>query len=162
LEGEERAAVRWLGVRAIARWACGKVLVETPGGGSQTSLWEHCWTLSGLYKSSTAQALIEGVWPQRHRLSWCTLTVVLERPDPEALNLVKGLVEVEYPLGNELRRGDADIQFTFPELESESATSLVDGLRAAIHGFARWAARPQVSLGPRGAAEGCDTGRGWA
>jgi hypothetical protein len=162
LAGEERAAVRWLGVRPIARWACGKVLVGTPRGGTQRSLWEHCWTLSGLYKSSTAQALIEGVWPQRHRLSWRTLTVVLERPEPEALDLVKGLVEVEYPLGNELRRGDADIHFTFPELESELAMSLLDGLRAELGRLAGGNARPQVSLGPYGTGEGCDTGRGWA
>ncbi|HUS70508.1 MAG TPA: hypothetical protein VM075_07020 [Anaerolineae bacterium] len=162
LEGEERAAVRWLGVRAIARWACGKVLVETPRGGSQTSLWEHCWTLSGLYKSSTAHALIEGVWPQRHRLSWCTLTVVLERPDPETLHLVKGLVEVEYPLGNELRRNDTEIHFTFPGLESELSTSLLDGLRAELGRLAGGNARPQVSLGPCGAVERRDTGEGRA
>lgn len=162
LEGEERAAVRWLGVRSIARWACDKVLVGTSRGGSQTSLWEHCWTLSGLYKSSTAQALVEGVWPQWHRLSWCTLTVGLEHPDPETFNLVKELLEVEYPMGNELCRSDTEIHFTFPGLESELATSLLDGLRAEVGRLAGGNARPQVTLGPYGAAERRDTGEGRA
>jgi len=120
------------------------------------------WTLSGLYKSSTAQALVEGVWPQWHRLSWCTLTVGLEHPDPETLNLVKELLEVEYPVGNELCRSDTEIHFTFPGLESELATSLLDGLRAEVGRLAGGNARPRMALGPYGAAERRDTGEGRA
>ncbi len=162
LEAEDRAAVRWLGVRAIARWAFGKVLVGTSRRESQTSLWEHCWTLSGLYKSSTAQALIEGLWPQWHRLSWSTLTVGLERPDPVTLDLVKGVIEVEYPLGNELRRSDTEIHFTFPGFESELATSLLDGLRAEVGRLAGGNVRPRMAVGLYGAAATRDTVRGWA
>jgi hypothetical protein len=161
LEGEERAAVRWLGVRVIARWACSKVLMVTPGDGRQLSLWEHCWTLSGLYKSSTAQALLDGLWPHRHRLTWHTLIVGLQVPDPETLHLVKELVEVEYPLGNEIRRGDTEIHFTFPRLESELATSLLDGLRTEVGRLTGGNARAQVTVGPYGARLGRSTGRGW-
>src|SRR4030042_1487346 len=151
VEQVDRAAVRWLGVRAIARWAFGKVLVGTSRRESQTSLWEHCWTLSGLYKSSTAQVLIDGLWPQWHRLSWRTLRVGLERPDPVTLDLVKGVIEVEYPLGNELRRSDTEIHFTFPGFESELATSLLDGLRAEVGRLAGGNVRLRMALGLYGA-----------
>jgi hypothetical protein len=161
LEGDETEAVTWLGVRAIAQWAFGKIQVATSRDGSQGSLWEHCWTLSGLYKSSTAHALLEGLWPQGPRLSWCTLTVGLECPDPETLRQVKELVELEYPLGNELCRSGTEIRFTFPRLQSELATPLLDGLRAEVGRLAGRNTRLQVTLGPYGATQGRDTGRGW-
>jgi len=160
LEGEERADVRWLGVRAIAQWALSKMEVGSSAVGGQTSLWEHCWTLAGLYKSSTAQALLEGLWPKGHHLSCRTLTVGLEGPDPETLHLVKELVEVEYPLGNELYRSGTEIHFTFPKLEGELVTSLLDGLRAEVSRLAGGNARPQVTLGPYRATQGRDAGRG--
>jgi hypothetical protein len=136
------------------------VLVVTPGGGKQESLWEHCWTLSGLYKSSTAQALLEGLWPQGNDLSWRTLTVGLQLPDPETLHLVKELIEVEYPLGNELGRSDAQIRFSFPRLEGELATSLLDGLRAEIGRITGGSVQPQLALGPYGVTQACRADRG--
>jgi hypothetical protein len=148
LEAEERAAVSWLGVRAIARWALSKIELGTSRGGGETSLWEHCWTLSGLYKSSTAQAIIEGLWPPGRHLSWCTLTVGLAGPDPETLHLVKELVEVEYPLGNELCRSGTEIHFTFPRLERELGRSLLDGLRTEVSRLAGGNERLQLTLGP--------------
>jgi len=146
LEGEEREAVRWLGVRAITRWACSKILVGNSRDGSQTSLWGHCWTLSGLYKSSAAQALIEGRWPQWNRLTWCTLTIDLEPPDNGAMDVVKDLVEVEYPLGNELGRSDTGIDFTFPDLDGELLAPLLDGLRGAVGRRIGTGTRPKVTV----------------
>jgi hypothetical protein len=160
LEGEDRSAVRWLGVRPVARWAMDKVLLETPAGRGQTSLWQHCWKLSGLFKSSTAQALLEGLWPQGSRLSWYALTVSLDLPDPHVLHLVKELIEVEYPLGNELGRSDTEIHFTFPRLESELATSLLDGLGAEVGRLAGLKTRSRMTLGSYGATKERDTGRG--
>jgi hypothetical protein len=136
------------------------VLVETQGGERQESLWEHCWTLSSLYKSSTVQALVEGLWPQGNNLSWRTLTVGLELPDPETLQLVKELIEVEYPLGNELGRSDAEIRFSFPGLEGELATSLLHGLGAEIGRTTGEHVRTQVTLGPYGATRACHAGQG--
>jgi hypothetical protein len=146
LEGEEREAVRWLGVRAITRWACSKILVGYSRDGGQTSLWEHCWALSGFFKSSTAQALIEGRWPRWNRLSWCTLTIDLEPPDNGAMDVVKDLVELEYPLGNELGRSDTGIDFTFPDLDGELLAPLLDGLRGAIGRRIGTGTRPKVTV----------------
>ncbi len=146
LEGEDREAVRWLGVRPITRWAFSKILLGNPGWGSQTSLWEHCWALSGLYKSSTAQALIEGSWPQGNRLSWCTLAADLERPDPRAMEMLKDLVELEYPLGNELVRNDTGISFTFPDLDRELLAPLLGGLQRAVGQLIGTGARLRVTV----------------
>jgi hypothetical protein len=146
LEAEDREAVRWLGIRPISQWAFSKILLGNPRRAGQTSLWEHCWTLSGLYKSSTAQALIEGSWPQRNELSWRTLTIALGRPDPSAMEMLKDLVEVEYPLGNELVRSDTGLSFTFPDLGSELRAPLLDGLQRAVVQLIGTSARPRMTV----------------
>ncbi len=65
-------------------------------------------------------------------LSWCMLEIGLTHQQPGDLDRIRELVEVEYPLGNELHRSDVTIQLTFPELASETATSLLDALRSEI------------------------------
>jgi hypothetical protein len=146
LQGEDREAVRWLGVRPATQWAFGKVLLGNRGDGGPTSLWEHCRMLSGLHKSSAAQALIEGSWPQGNRLSWCTLTIGLEDPDPGAMDMLRDLVEIEYPLGNELVRSDTEVSFTFPDLSSELRAPLVDGLQEAVGQLVGTGAQPRLTV----------------
>ena len=132
LGAEAMEAVRWLGLRAILQWAGSKVVVGTSVDGRRWSLWEHSWALSGVHKSGVAGAILAGCWPESHLLSWCTLEIGLTHPQPGDLDRIRELVEVEYPLGNELHRSDVTIQFTFPELASVTATSLLDALRLEI------------------------------
>ncbi len=160
LDGEGREAVGWLGVRPITQWAFSKILLGKPEQGGEASLWEHCWTLSGLYKSSMAQALIEGSWPRGNRLSWCTLTIDLERPDPKAMDLLKDLVELEYPLGNELLRRDTRTDFTFPDLQSELLAPLLARLQTAVSQLVGTSAHPQVKVGPYPPYQGRSSVRG--
>lgn len=82
-------------------------------------------------------------------LSWCTLEIGLTHPQPGDLDRIRELIEVEYPLGNELRRSDVTIQFTFPELASETATSLLDALRSGITRVVGRRTRPKTTLDRR-------------
>jgi hypothetical protein len=148
LDGEELETVRWLGVRPITGWAYSKVVVGRRRGGKEMSLWEHSYELTSLHKPAVVQALIEGPWPEPPRLAWRTLHVSLEEPAPEALGKIKELIEVEYPLGNELCRDESSIRFTFPGLENERATQLGEALREEILLAVKRELRPQVSLTP--------------
>jgi len=131
LTEQEMEGVLWLGVRTIAEWAYGKITLANAGGATRSSLWDHCWWLCTLYKSILSGALIEGVWPE-DRVSWSSLRVTLGRSDPEAIEVIKRVVEVEYPLGNEIGRADGGIEFSFPSVGKETEATLVDCLRAEV------------------------------
>ena len=146
LGAEAMEAVRWLGVRAILQWACSEVVVGTSADGRRWSLWEHSWALAGFYKSGVAGAILAGCWPESHLLSWCTLEIGLTHPQPGDLDRIRDLVEVEYPLGDELHRSDVTIQFAFPELASVTATSLLDALRSEITRVVGRRTEPQITL----------------
>jgi hypothetical protein len=148
LTGEQREAVVWLGVRAISRWACAKIVLGTGEDGVATSLWDHCWLLSGLYKSSVAQALLTGEWPAGDDLAWHRLRVGLPGKDPAGLTAIKELLEVEYPLGNELFRSDGEAHFTFPGLDGRLAASLVGEVEVEIHRVLGRGAFPELRLTP--------------
>jgi len=146
LEGEELERAHWLGVRPITQWACSKVMVGQREDGREISLWKHSYELASLLKSAAAQALIEGHWTEPTRLSWRMLRVSVERPAAEALGGIKELMEVEYPLGNELCRDERSIHFTFPGLEDEPAAQLAEALREEIILVVGRRLRPRVLL----------------
>ena len=148
LEGEQRETVKWLGVRSITRWAYAKISLGTSGDGRRIDLWDHCWALCGPYKSITARALIEGQWPEWDQPSCWTLRVGLRRSEPGTLDSIKGLIEVEYPLGNELRRTASEIHFSFPRLEDEIAIPLLEGLTEEIDLIVGKNAQPELTLAP--------------
>jgi hypothetical protein len=148
LAGEELEAVRWLGVRPISEWAYSKVVMGRRRDGKRISLWEQSHEVASLHKSAMVQALIEGRWPEPARPAWRTLQVSLEEPAAEALGKTKELIEVEYPLGNELYHDESSIRFTFPGLGDEPATQLVEALRKEIVLAVNSRLRPQVSLTP--------------
>ena len=85
-------------------------------------------------------------------LSWCMLEIGLTHQQPGDLDRIRELIEVEYPLGNELHRSDVTIQFTFPELASETATGLLDALRSGVTRVVGRTIQPRVTL---------DRGRRW-
>jgi hypothetical protein len=74
------------------------------------------------------------------------LEIGLDQPRTDALSGIKELVEVEYPLGNELCRDGNSIRFTFPGLEDEPAEELVRQLEREIVDIA--GSVPQISLSP--------------
>jgi hypothetical protein len=147
-EREHREAVEWLGIRPITQWAYSKLLLGQGKNGRDVSLWDHSCRLSALHKSTMAKALIEGYWPEPAKLSCRTLRVAVGRSEAEALTAIKYLVEVEYPLGNELWRNETSIHFTFPGLEGDLATRSLDRLRERTVQALSRKLRPQLSLSP--------------
>jgi hypothetical protein len=135
LDDEQRDALKWLGVRVISRWACSKIVLGARANGGPVSLWNHCSTLAALHKSSTAQALLSGSWPDAHQLSWRRLRVGIRRASAAEVTRIKELVEVEYPLGNELMRTDAEAHFSFPGLDGRSAANLLGELGVELRGL---------------------------
>lgn len=146
LQDEEREAVRWLGLRPISEWAYGKVVLWRQEAGMEISLWEHTRRLASLHKSAIVQALITERWPDPSQIAWRMLGIGFGRTGTDTLDRVKELVEVEYPLGNELCRDGNSIRFTFPGLEDEHAEDLVGQLEREIVDIAGSA--PQISLSP--------------
>lgn len=148
LGAEKRESVVWLGVRVISRWACSKIVLDAAGDRVSRSLWAHCWALSGLYKSSIAQALLSGNWPEGDELSWYRLRVGFPGGDVTKLTAIKELIEVEYPLGNELSRTAAEAFFTFPGLDGNLATNALDELRLEIRRLLGREPLPEMELSP--------------
>jgi hypothetical protein len=148
LQGGGREAVRWLGIRPITEWAHGKLLLGHGKRGRDVTLWDHSYRLSALHKSTMAQALIAGYWPGPATLSWRSLRVDVEPSTAEALTAMQYLVEVEYPLGNELWRNDTSINFTFPGLKGDLAMRLLDHLREKTVQALNGEFRAHLSLSP--------------
>ncbi len=148
LDGEEREALKWVGVRVISRWACNKILLGVRVDGRLVSLWDHCWTLAGLHKSSTAQALLSGSWPAAHELSWRRLRVRIRQANAAEVTRIKELIEVEYPLGNELMRTDAEAHFSFPGLDGRPAANLLEELRLELGCLLGRSDSPEMHLSP--------------
>jgi hypothetical protein len=148
LGAEERGSMVWLGVRPISRWAYSKIVFEAGEHRVATSLWNHCWTLSGLYKSSIAQALLSGNWSKGDELLWYRLRVGLPAGDLAGLTAIKELIEIEYPLGNELFRTAAEASFTFPGLDSHLATKVLDELELEVGRLLGMENLPEMHLSP--------------
>jgi hypothetical protein len=147
LRGEELESVRWLAVRPITEWAYKQVRLGR--GDTGLSVWDRAHRLASLHKSAAAQALLEGRWPTGSRPSWRVLHVTVQRQFREALRQIKELVEVEYPLGNELGRDECSIRFTCPGLDDEFAEQLVAWVAEAVRGVAGTQMCPAVHVTPR-------------
>jgi hypothetical protein len=62
------------------------------------------------------------------------------------MDMLRDLVEIEYPLGNELVRSDTEVSFTFPDLSSELRAPLVDGLQEAVGQLVGTGAQPRLTV----------------
>ena len=76
------------------------------------------------------------------------MRIGLRRLEAGILDSIKGLIELDYPLGNELRRTATGIHFTFPMLEEEIAIPLLEGLKEEIDRLVGRDAHPELTLGP--------------
>jgi hypothetical protein len=148
LDDEQREALKWLGVRVISRWACSKIVLGARTDGTSVSLWDHCSTLAALHKSSTSQALLSGSWPDSHQLSWRRLRVGIRRASAAEVTRIKELIEVEYPLGNELMRTDAEVHFSFPGLDGRAAANLLGELGVELCSLLGKSESPEMQLSP--------------
>ncbi len=148
LDDEQREALKWLGVRVISRWACSKIVLGARANGTPVSLWDHCSTLAALHKSSTSQALLSGSWPDGHQLSWRSLRVGIRRARAAEVTTIKELIEVEYPLGNELMRTDAEVHFSFPGLDGRPAANLLGELAVELRSLLGKSESPKMQLSP--------------
>lgn len=160
LGSEELETVRWLGVRPISEWAYGKVILGENCDGRPVSLWEHSYQLASLHKSALAQAIIEGRFHDPAQPSYRILRVRLNRSAPQALERVKELVEVEYPLGNELMRTEHSVHFTFPDLDDESAAQVRQELGEEVTLVVDTGLQPQLTFSPTTAT--MSRGASWA
>jgi hypothetical protein len=158
---EEREALKWLGVRVISRWACSRIVLGVRVDGSPVSLWDHCWTLAALHKSSTARALLSGSWPAADQLSWLRLRIGIGQIDATEVARIKELIEVEYPLGNELMRTDSEAHFSFPSLNGGAADNLLEELRVELGRLLGRSDAPELHLSPLSKQE-ADQLVGWS
>jgi len=129
---------QWLygdnGLRAKTRDAFLQALGETRRSANDVTLWDHSYSVASLYKSTLAKVLIDS-WQDPESIQWRILRVNVDALAlygkahkvadllayqgqlKRALDTVKRLVEVQYPLGNEVYRDTSGIYFTFPDLE---------------------------------------------
>jgi hypothetical protein len=124
--------VVWLGLRIVSEWAYSKVPLADADGFVRRSLWDQCRLRCALYKSTLAQALIEGGWPRGDRPSWQVLRVSLNHADRDSLDAVKQVLEIDYPLGSELCTNSTEMEFSFPALQLETAEPLLLTLNAEV------------------------------
>lgn len=126
---------------------------STTSGRTDREIWDHCWTLAGLHKSSTVQALLSGRWPAARELSWRRLRVGIRQAKAAEVARIKELIEVEYPLGNELMRTDAEAHFSFPGLDGRPAANLLEELRLELGCLLGRSDSPEMHLSPRSKQE---------
>lgn len=110
-------------------------LAETRWPVNDVSLWEYASSIAALFKSAVAKAIIEKRFVATSELKWRLLSIrydgleylsralhisdLLARRDTleAALNAVKAVIEVEYPLGNEIYRDENGSVLIVPHVE---------------------------------------------
>lgn len=108
-------------------------LAETRRAANDVSLWCHSYSVATLYKSALSGGLL-GVKPEPDHLRWRILRINFDMLSlytraikiadllgyqkivDDACERVKQLLEVEYPIGNEVYRDTTGIYFTFPDI----------------------------------------------
>lgn len=138
------------GVRAVTKDAFKKALGETRRSCNDVTLWDHSYSVASLYKSALAKILIENKWTEPENIKWRILRVNLDvlgivskahrigdilgywKATQKALDEVKRLVEIEYPLGNEIYRDETGIYFTCPDLDHKTLNKLIGEIEPEI------------------------------
>jgi len=123
------------GLRDCTREAFRKALGETRRAANDVTLWDHSYSVASLYKAALAKILLDGQWTEPKELQWRILRISLDGlsflnsvhrvPDilgrqqalTDALDKVKELLEVEYPLGNEIYRDENGSAFVVPDVD---------------------------------------------
>lgn len=111
-----------------------EALGETRRAANDVTLWDHSYSVASLYKAALAKILLDGQWTEPEELQWRFLRISLDglsflnsvhrvpdilgrqRAITDALDKVKELLEVEYPLGNEIYRDESGSAFLVPDV----------------------------------------------
>jgi len=143
---------------AVAREALAIGLGDTRRPVNDVTLWDLSHSVAGLYKAAVARVVSDGLWtPSPHgqikwRLLWISfdglgflgqahhVTDMLGRRQvlEDGLNAVRDILEVQYPLGNEVYRDEHGSVFVVPDrndllkLEDENGTPLQKLLKDAF------------------------------
>lgn len=109
-------------------------LAETRRSANDVTLWCHSFSTATLFKTALANLLIKKTADKDHLLCWRILRINFDvlgfytraikiadllgyqKLVNEACEQVKQLIEVNYPLGNEVYRDTTGIYFTFPDI----------------------------------------------
>lgn len=112
-----------------------KAIGDTKRPINEVRLSDLSFSVAGLFKSALAQAIITKTWTRREDIHWRLLRInfdvlglytkaikiadLIAYQDVVKLSCeaVKQIVEVEYPLGNEVYRDTTGIYFTFPDID---------------------------------------------
>ncbi|MHA1796687.1 MAG: CRISPR-associated protein Csx11 [Promethearchaeota archaeon] len=126
-----------IGFRELAKHTLSKALGETRRALNDVTLWDHSFSVSSLYKAALAKVIVENIFPDPKNIKWRLyrigfdglsflrqahrVTDILGRQQSinEALDEVRNLLEVQYPLGNEIYRDENGSAFLFPSLEND-------------------------------------------
>jgi hypothetical protein len=131
---------------AAAETAFCQALGETRRAANDVTLWDHSYSVASLYKAALAKVLLERAivgegyeFPAPATIHWRFMRVSVDglrffarahhvtdilgrrRVLKEALDQVRQVVEVKYPLGNEVYRDENGSTFVMPALDNEDA-----------------------------------------
>ncbi|MEW6735565.1 MAG: hypothetical protein AB1489_30015 [Acidobacteriota bacterium] len=111
-------------------------LADTKWPFNEITLWDYASTIATLFKSAVAKAIIEEKVPHVTKVEWRLLSIrydglaylshalhisdLLARRDTleAALNATKAIIEVEYPIGNEVYRDENGSVLIVPEVRN--------------------------------------------
>jgi len=120
-----------------AETAFRQALGETRRAANDVTLWDHSYSVASLYKAALAKVLLEGKWTEPKGIHWRLLRVGVDglrffaqahhvtdilgrrRVLMDALDKVREVLEVSYPLGNEVYRDENGSVFVMPGLNDE-------------------------------------------
>ena len=131
-------------------------LGETRRPDNDVTLWDYVSSIASLYKSALAQQVLDGTWRRTACLYWRLLHVSFDGPAfwgqahhvtdmlgrrqvlEKGLDAVRDILEVQYPLGNEVYRDEHGSVFVVPKvdgllnLKDEQSTTLKALLEVAF------------------------------
>jgi len=134
--------VEFAKVRPLIMHAAKKAFIEALGetrrAANDVTLWDHSYSVASLYKAALAKILLDDHWIDPCKFQWRFLHISIDglsflnsahrvtdilgrrKAVIDALNKVKELIEIEYPLGNEIYRDENGSAFLVPDVSDLS------------------------------------------
>jgi hypothetical protein len=123
------------GFRSRTENAFRQALGETRRSANDVTLWDHCYSTASLYKAALAKMILEDGFRDPINVGWRFLRVAVDGLAfwgqahhitdmlgrrialTEALDRVQQVLEIKYPVGNEIYRDENGSVFVMPALE---------------------------------------------
>jgi len=150
----EKRLIQWLKLRRELIEAARKYFIhglgETRRSANDVTLWDHSSSAASLFKSALAGILISGKWNDPSKIKWRLFSIrfngfdyitkgikvgdLLGRRDriELALDLIKNLLEVYVPIGNEVYRDENGSVFLVPDIENLGKFELPEDIYLVI------------------------------